>query len=484
MLTVAENVLPRATPESQGIAASAVLQFIDAVESQIRDLHSFMLLRHGQVVAEGWWSPYRRQDPHVLFSLSKSFTSTAVGLAVAEGRLSIDDFVLSFFPDEAPKSPSAQLAAMRVRHLLSMSTGHAEDTTPHFFRRSDGDWVSAFLDVPVTYEPGTFFLYNTGATYMLSAIVQKVTGTKLVDYLKPRLFEPLGIENPTWEESPRGINTGGFGLNITTEDIARFGQLYLQKGLWNGRQIVPEAWIDEATAFQVSNADNEGIEWRQGYGYQFWRCRHNAYRGDGAFGQYCVVMPDQDAVLAITAGVGDMQQPLDLLWEYLLPAMRAEPLPDDPSVQVALANRLAALAIPPVQGDQSSPVSARVSGKTYTVDSNELAIETVAVDFAGDGCTLRVASATGEHRFTAGSGVWREGRTSLFNPPGSVNSQSIAVSGAWTAVHAYTMVVRLIETPFTHTLVFRFDGDRLTLESTVNVSFEPIRTLVLTAHLA
>ena len=173
-----DNRLPRSTPEAQGIASTAVSMFIEQAEKNIDALHSLMLLRHGQVVAEGWWAPYAPERPHMLFSLSKSFTSTAVGLAVAEGRLTVDDPVLSFFPEDAPAKVSANLAAMRVRHLLSMSTGHAEDTTGYFWRSRDKTWVRAFLARPVKYEPGTHFLYNTGATYMLSAIVQKLTGKR------------------------------------------------------------------------------------------------------------------------------------------------------------------------------------------------------------------------------------------------------------------------------------------------------------------
>ena len=299
-----KNRLPRSTPESQGISSSAILTFVEAVQDQIHEFHSFMLMRHGQVVAEGWWSPYAPEKQHMLFSLSKSFTSSAIGLAVGEGRLSIDDRVLSFFPEDAPAEISPNLAAMRVRHLLSMSTGNADDTMLPLHQREDGDWVKAFLACPVEYEPGTHFLYNTGASFMLSAIIQKITGMKLIDYLTPRLFEPLGIEGAWWEELPKGINTGGFGLNVKTEDIACFGQTYLQKGKWNGKQILSEAWVELASSKHISNGSDPERDWEQGYGFQFWRCRHNAYRGDGAFGQYCIVMPDQDAVLAITSGVG------------------------------------------------------------------------------------------------------------------------------------------------------------------------------------
>ena len=189
---------------------------------------------------------------------------------------------------------------MRLSDLLRMSTGH--QTEPP--RKPTEPWAKTFLAQPVPFKPGTHFLYNTSATYMLSAAVQKATGQTVLDYLKPRLFDPLGIENPTWEASPQGISAGGYGLSIRTEDIAKFGQLYLQKGKWEGKQLVPEAWVEAATARQTSNGSNPKSDWDQGYGYQFWRCRHGAYRGDGAFGQYCIVLPEQDAVIAITAGCG------------------------------------------------------------------------------------------------------------------------------------------------------------------------------------
>ena len=267
----AKNSLPRCAPEAQGVSSAAIARFVDAVERMPgnNELHSFMLLRHGAVVAEGWWSPYAPKRPHTLFSLSKSFTSTAVGLAVAEGYLSVEDRVLSFFPDDAPVRVSKNLDAMQVKHLLAMSTGHAEDTMSPMARRRDRNWIKAFLARPVKYKPGTHFLYNTGASYMLSAIVQRLTGMTLLDYLQPRLFRPLGIEHPTWEVSPQGITMGGFGLNITTEDIARFGQLYLQKGCWNGKQLLPETWIEQAGSVQTVNGADPNSDWQQGYGYNW-----------------------------------------------------------------------------------------------------------------------------------------------------------------------------------------------------------------------
>jgi CubicO group peptidase (beta-lactamase class C family) len=345
----AAPALPRSTPEAQGVSSAGVLAFVEAADTQIDSMNSFMLLRHGQVVAEGWWAPYNAKSPHSLYSLSKSFTSTAVGLAIAEGKLSLDDEVLKFFPDDAPSSPSANLKSMRVSDLLRMSAG--QQTEPA--RTDDEPWTRTFLNHPVPFKPGTHFLYNTSGTYMLSAIVQKATGMTVLDYLKPRLFEPLGIESPRWDKSPEGNSLGGYGLFLKTEDIAKFGQLYLQKGKWNGKQLVPEKWVELATSKQVPN-DKEshakmGGDWTQGYGFQFWQCTHNAFRGDGANGQFCVVIPDKDTVIAITAQTGDMQGELNVVWDKLYPALGDKPLPEDAAAQEKLKQVESNLAAHPAK---------------------------------------------------------------------------------------------------------------------------------------
>lgn len=319
--------------------SAGIRDFIETANREVQSMHSFMLVRHGQVIAEAWWAPEAADKPHVLWSLSKSFTSTAVGFAVAEGKLSIDDPVLKFFPDDAPAEPSANLKAMRIRDLLTMNTGHQDELN----WRAAPDWVKAFLAHPVPHKPGTHFRYNTPATYMLSAILQKVTGQTVLDYLTPRLFEPLGIENPQWDTSPQGISIGGYGLYLRTEDIARFGQFYLQKAQWNGKQLLPAEWVELATSKQVSNGSDPSRDWDQGYGFQFWRCRHGAYRGDGKDGQFCIVLPEQDAVIAITANTGNMQAQLNLVWDKLLPALHSDKLPENPEELARLKATMATL---------------------------------------------------------------------------------------------------------------------------------------------
>lgn len=452
--------LPRSTPEAQGLSSSAILSFVEAVPED--NLHGLVVVRHGHVVAEGWWAPYKAETPHALYSLSKSFTSTAVGLAISEGKLSVDDQVLSFFPDDAPSSPSANLKAMRVSDLLRMSTGHQAEPS----LKGDRPWTQIFLAQPVPFKPGTHFLYNTSATYMLSAIVQKATGQTVLDYLKPRLFAPLGIENPNWGTSPQGVSLGGYGLSVRTEDIARFGQLYLQKGKWEGKQLVPEAWVEAATARQTSNGSNPKSDWDQGYGYQFWRSRNGAYRGDGAFGQYCLVLPEQDAVIAITSGTKDMQGVLNLVWDKLLPAMKSEALSPDESASRKLKDALAGLKIQSRKGSDSAPDASK---KRYVFPANDRKLE--AISFEDDGTTL-VAKIDGtERRISCGRGEWKTGRLA-FGP--SFPEQPAAASGGWEG-ETFTAKVCFTETPFLVTLRLKYDGDELRFDSESNVGFGPTR---------
>src|SRR5262245_52168229 len=346
--SVAKQPLPRSTPEAQGISSEAIQDFISTVD-KIDTLHSFMLVRHGQVIAEGWWKPEAADKPHVLHSLSKSFNSTAVGLAIAEGKLSLDDPVLKFFPGEAPAEPSENLKAMKVRDLLTMSCGH--ETEAKSARNAPA--VKDFLAQPVPFKPGTHFLYNTIGSYTLSAIVTKVTGKTSLEFLKPRLFEPLGIENPEWPSSPEGNSLGGYGLKLCTEDVAKLGQLYLQNGRWNGKQLLPEKWVKQATSKQVPN-DKKGqsiirIDWVQGYGFQFWRCTHNAFRGDGANGQLCVIIPEKEVVIAITADTNRFQDEMNAIWDTLYPAFGSEALPENAGGVQKLKQSLVTLVAHPAK---------------------------------------------------------------------------------------------------------------------------------------
>lgn len=336
-----------ASDDNGSLKRSAAPQYISAAADSIwahaeaddLELHSLMIVTDGNVIYEDWRNGAAADQPHILHSVSKTFTSLAVGLAVAEGKLSVDEKMVDIFPEYVPDSVSANLADMEVRDLLTMTCGHAVDHSSEMRQLAKADssfnWVKQFMSYPVEYRPGVIYCYNSVGTMMLSAIVQKRTGEKLVDYLTSRLFEPLGIEGAHWEESGSGICFGGWGLYLKTEDLAKTGQLILQKGEWNGRQIVSREWIADMTRMQVESspagrnlvqlAENPGFkpgpDWIQGYGYQMWMCRHNAFRADGAQGQYILVLPEQNSVVAMTANIGNMQKELDLVWQYILPAL-------------------------------------------------------------------------------------------------------------------------------------------------------------------
>ncbi|MBI5916415.1 MAG: serine hydrolase [Bacteroidetes bacterium] len=483
--------LPRSTPEVEGVSSEAISSFLAAAAKSKHEFHSIMVLRHGKVVAEGWWDPYGPELRHTLYSCSKSFTATAVGFAVSEGRLSVNDKVVSFFPEYLPDSISPFLAELTVKHLLSMTVGQEPD--PSFSVASrDSNWLKGFLNTPILYQPGTRFLYNSLATYMAGAIVQKVTGQSLVDYLKPRLFEPLGIEGMDWETEPMGRNVGGWGLRVRTEDMAKFAQLFLQKGKWEGRQILPEAWVEEATTMKIlqkpdiAQAQRDKDDWAQGYCYQMWRSRHNSFRGDGAYGQYMLVLPEQDAVIAITAESSDLQGELDLVWDHLLPAFQKDALPENP-VAVNLQKKLSLLALLMVKGSADSPVARDISGKTFDLQPNEENIKSISFGFGQGSCKVVLTTEKDVYPLIFGSGDWAAGVTKRLGPSLVADAKGhfvglpppkVVGNYAWMDENILQLKLRYIESPHSELFTCHFDGNRVTVEYESSISFGSKKVVV------
>ena len=321
--------LSRSTPAEQGVDASGIDAFLAALAPMPGvETHSLMVLRHGQVVAERWWHPYPAESPHLVYSLSKSFTSTALGLAVADGLVDLDATVLSYFPEFDARVTDPRSRSIRVRHVATMTSGHTAETVEQAIETGRGDMTLGLLLLPPEREPGSVFAYNQPCTNALSAIIQRVSGESLTEYLRPRLFEPLGITSYHWWTDPVGRDLGFSGLHVPTEAIAKLGQLYLDGGRWQGEQLLPAEWVATATRSHVATRQGNP-DWEQGYGFQFWRSRHG-YRGDGAYGQFMVILPEADAVVAMTGQSEDMQGVLDKLWEHLLPALTAESGPAGP----------------------------------------------------------------------------------------------------------------------------------------------------------
>ncbi|MES1217498.1 MAG: serine hydrolase [Bacteroidota bacterium] len=481
--------LPHSIPEKEGVSSTGIISFLDAAGKSKNEFHSIMILRHGKVIAEGWWNPYRADLKHTMYSCSKSFTATAVGFAVQEKLLTVNDKVVSFFPNELPDTVNPYLAQLTVKDVLSMTDGQEPDPTFTTVTRDD-NWVKSFLATRIVHEPGTKFLYNTLGTYMLSAILQKVTGQREIDYLKPRLFEPLGIKNIDWEEDTKGINTGGWGLRINTEGMAKFAQLFLQKGKWNGKQILSETWIDEASTMKIMQdpdapqSKKDSSDWLQGYCYQMWRCRNNAYRGDGAFGQYMIILPEKDAVIAITAETANMQDEINLVWEYLLPSFKNDKLPDDKKMSDVLKQRLNMLALP-LSPKNKSAIESTISGKTFELESNSKHLKKISLSFANNICHFTLTTDTAVYKLDFGNGSWQKAET---NKPGPsllstakenfavLARPKVAASYHWNDPETLELVLRYIESPHTETFTCHFDKKDLALSITNSFDFGTKKT--------
>lgn len=490
---LAQN-LTRSNPEAEGISSAAIQEFIQSFDAKKHELHSVMIIRHGKVIAEGWWKPYAANLKHSMYSVSKSWTSTAIGFAVAEKKLQVSDKVISFFPEHSDLANKPYLADLTVQHLLTMSVGHEVEPLRAVVA-TQNDWVRGFLSAPIAYQPGSKFLYNTLATYMLSAIIQKVTGQKVVDYLTPRLFKPLGIQGVDWEVDPKGINTGGWGIRVKTEDMAKLGQLYLQQGKWNGQQILPASWINEATQKHIDQDPNASAEkkansdWLQGYGYQFWRCRNGAFRADGAYGQYIVVMPEQDAVVVITSESHELQDDLNMVWKYLLPAFQNKAISPNPQASISLKNYLSRLTLPaPVQ--ESNYQASTWSKHKASLDKNALNLSEIGFQRKGDQLTIVLVDQRQKtHQIPAGHGKWVMTSTDLPGPyliraaKANLEGQSpfkVASSYRWLANNTLEITLRFYESP--HHWIWKAHWENGQLQMEIKNSFDRLNTIKVSGN--
>ncbi|HSO55743.1 MAG TPA: serine hydrolase domain-containing protein, partial [Actinomycetes bacterium] len=401
--------LPRSAAAAQQVDPAAVLAFVEAVEADPAiELHSLMVVRHGHVVAEGWWAPHTPERTRLLYSLSKSFTSTALGLALEEGRFGLDDPVVSHFPEFDDEITDPRSRSVTLGHLASMASGHNRDMLQEALTGDPREPVRGFLLVAPEEEPGSVFAYSQPCTYTLAAIIQRATGMRLSEYLRPRLFDPLGIGEVGWLTWLPGREQGFSGLFARTEDVAKLGQLYLQRGRWGEDQLLGERYVEQATSRQVDTPNQDNVDWRQGYGFQFWMARHG-YRGDGAFGQFCVVLPDHDAVVAITGGTEAMQAVLDNLWQHLLPGLDAARTDD--AAQQELDQRLDGLSLPALVAKPSPPRWQDWTERPFPVapgaeGAPAAPLTWIKLGNAAHGLEVTVAEPANALSFPVGSGDW------------------------------------------------------------------------------
>ncbi len=482
--------LPRSAPESEGVSSAGIIDFLNAVDTGSVELHSFMFIRHGKVIAEGWWNPYGPDYKHLLFSASKTFTATAIGLAVSENRLKITDKVISFFPYSLPDSISDYMKELTVQNLLTMSVG--QDPEPRMMGNI-GDWIAAFLKSAPIYKPGTIFKYNNTATFMLSAIVQQVTGQTVFDYMQPRIFKPLAIRGIDWDLSPQGINLGMIGLRLHTEDMAKFGQLLLQNGVWGGKQLLPKEWVKEATSFKIQTSipgkkDSLNLsDWGQGYCYQMWRGRNNSVRIDGMAGQFVMLFPDKDAFVVLTANARNTQNELNLVHNYLLPAIKSDKaLAANPGLNNELHKRQAVLSLKPTTaaGLSKSEIESKISGKEFGFAKNNNNIQSVYFTFNGEECSFALKRDDNVSIIKTGPGSWKMSNifsSSLLAPPRIVSKSvdanykilqpviKVGASYSWVDKNTLELTARFVEESLgSETIVCKFSE----ADGTVNVLIE------------
>lgn len=364
------------TPALEGVDAASISRFIDAIDADDAiEPHGLIIQRHGKRIVEGYWRPHQGNMSRLLYSLSKTFTGTALALQLAERRLSLEDRVSQHLPEQF-EGASDGLRDLRIRHIASMATGHNRETLAEAREQDPEDIVRGFLRIEPDAPPGTLFAYNQPPVLALATILQRLAGQRLTDYLRPRLLDPLGITDFGWKHLASGIELGYTGVYTNLDAVARLGQLYLDNGAWSGKQLLPEDWVKQASSVQVENPANIEPDWRQGYGFQLWMSQHG-YRGDGACGQYMVVLPEQDAVIAMFSCTSNMQRVLDYMWTHLLPAMTGSPI-ESGEADAALADRLQQLALPTAKdrlGGQ--PVTPTINGSFYLAQDDNLSHGTI-----------------------------------------------------------------------------------------------------------
>jgi CubicO group peptidase (beta-lactamase class C family) len=442
---VVSKDLPRSAAAAQ-VDPAAVLAFVDAVEADPDiELHSLMVVRHGHVVAEGWWAPHTPERTRLLYSLSKSFASTALGLALEEGRFSLDDTVVSHFPEFDAEVTDSRSRSVTLGHLASMASGHNRDMMQEAVARDPQEPVRGFLLVPPDEQPGSLFAYSQPCTYTLAAVIQRVTGMRLSEYLRPRLFDPLGIGEVGWLTWPPGREQGFSGLFARTEDVAKLGQLYLRGGRWGEDQLLAERYVEQATSRQIDTPNQDNVDWRQGYGFQFWMARQG-YRGDGAFGQFCVVLPAHDAVVAITGGTEAMQAVLDNLWQHLLPGLDAGRTDDD--AQQELDQRLDGLSLPALVAKPSPPRWQDWTEQPFPVapgaeGAPAAPLISIKLRNAAHGLEVTVAEPANALSFPVGAWDW------LVSAPRDSHGDAVpvAASGGWLDDRTVRVEVIFLESP-------------------------------------
>ena len=475
------SMLARVSPSEAGISSRAVAALLEDVRTRQLDLHDLLIYHRGAVGLELYKWPYRATQPRIMHSVAKSFTAVAIGLALEEGALHLDDKVISFFPSQLPEVVDDKLAAMTVEDLLTMRTGQAAETSGARWRGLKTSWTAEFFKIPLAHSPGAAYVYTSAASYMLSAILTRATGKTLHDYLRPRLFEPLGIEGEHWDVAPDGINPGGNGLTCKPEDLLKFGVLHLHGGVWEGKRVLPAEWIASATRRRGDD----------GYGYHWFTGAQGAFFAMGLFGQLIAVFPRFDAVIVLNNAIQHTEACSRILIPMLerhLAALFPETMVDETCGNESLSAAAAQLAAPEALISNATPLPEMLGTRRYTVSANPLRIQELTVEISEDACVLHLRNERGDHAIRSGIGRWIEGETRL---PGArlhhgydMEGTPVIAGARWTSANTLEMNWIFIASVFRDHAVLRFEGDRVTFSRSTNVNSGPRAWPVLEGTLA
>jgi CubicO group peptidase (beta-lactamase class C family) len=466
----------RVTPESVGISSASIQRLLDRLESGFTEMHGIQIMRHGSICAEGWWNPYAPGIRHNLMSVTKTYAATAVGIAFTEGLLDLSDRIVDIFPEHSPPRPDEMLKKLTVRDVLCMGCGMESTPCPTV------NWIRDFIATPIIHVPGTRFFYNSLCSTLLGAIIKKLTGMGLSEYLKSRLFDKIGIDsdNLRWVKMPDGLDAGGAGLYATTEDNLRLMKLYLDGGVFEGERILSEIYVNQAVTKQIDTS-TQAVSYPFakdnfcGYGFQIWMCRpEGVYRADGAMGQFAIVAPKQDMIISITEtgkGIDGPQKTLDAIWMFL-DEVADDTLPEDFAASSMLQKRMASLALPRPSYRPFSPETSKVSGKSFEITDGILRFEdqTLSVfcgsklskgisrfrfNFSSNRCALEFTQDGTEYCVN----IATDGSRALNELKVRGNTATLTYfCGAWSSDDTFTISVRWIETSFEKEISFRFNG--------------------------
>lgn len=402
-----ENVFTTApSPESLGIPSGAILNFLQRIDAERIGMHGFLLVRHNRIAAEGYWAPWSADRKHRMYSVSKSFVSLAIGLMIDEGRIALEDRVAEFFPDKLPEKLHPWLDASTVRDLLTMSTALSSTS----YTRSDPDWVWTFFNRVPSHPPGMIFAYDTSATVVLTALVERLSGMPFLDYMRPRFLDRIGFSADAWcIRTPEGISWGGSGVICTLRDLARVGLACLNGGMWGDERVLPEVYVRAATSKQIDN----GIRGNNGYGYQIWREKENGFSFRGMGSQYTLCFPDKAFMftcIADTQGAPSGSAIPLVMREEIFPHLSDAPLPENPDTHAALSENIARLAVLPLPGNRDARVASEVNGAWYALEKNPMGIERMRLSFKGDQGTWEYTNGQGDNALRFGIGRMVSGK--------------------------------------------------------------------------